>query len=809
MTIEQWWQDLRLAVRALGHARGFAVPAVLTLSIGIAGATVMFALIDAVLLRPLPVRAPDRLVVGWLQASTDDSGHWPFTTDDVALLGRESRTMSGVAGVGYNGALQMTVVEGESATRLAVARVTGNFFDVLGADPIAGRALSPADDVAGAESVLVLSARAWERRYAGSMDALGTRLTIGGHPIRIVGVMPDLELPRGVEAWLTVASLAAIDASAKAVHMVDIVGRLHPDATPAHVAAEVRAVQPRLDLGGLSTDQRVSRMPFVQPLTDAVVGDVRVMLLLLFAAVAFVLLIASANVANLMLVRGEGRRPEFAVRAALGAGRGRLARQLLAESAIVALGGAALALVLAHLALPMLIALAPSGLPRVASITLNPIVTAFTLLVSFLAAFLAGLAPVWSWRGANVANQLRQGSRGASGPQRGRRGLVVVQVALAVIVVTGAGLLTRSFVRLLSVDMGMAADRLVIVELSLPRDIEGNRTRHAQFLEAVLEKLRATGGVRHATAVNAPPYSGTGGWDALVTAEGQSVSQSAANPLLNLESVFPEYFDTLAVALVRGRRFLPADRENAPAVAIVSEDAAAKLWPGADPIGRRVKFGGPDSPPDWRTVVGVARATRYRELMSPRPTLYLPAAQFLVSAQRIVLQTNLGTAAAADLVGRHVREASPAAHVIGARHFTELLQQPLARPRFTAFLVGVFGVAALLLAAVGLYAALAAHVRGHCREMGIRAAIGATRRDLRVLVVWETVRLAGAGAAIGLVAALLSARWLRSLLFEIEPIDPMTLLASAALLVVVAAAAAYVPARRAADADPAVMLRSD
>jgi predicted permease len=816
MTFEPWWQDLRLAWVGLRRAKGFTGAAVLTLAIGMAGTTAMFALVQGVLLRPLPVRGQDRLLVAWKKLGYTGSTHWPFRAPDIDMISRESRVLESVAGVSYYGAWPLVAVDNGFASDISGAAVAGDFFRVLGVEPILGRALRQADNVIGAENVLVITHGLWQRRYGASPEVIGRRVMVSERPFTIVGVMPpDVECPHGVEAWMTVATAASTLSNPgfqEGVRRdVDLIARLRPGATIEQAASELAGLTSRLEADAPADTVR-GWTPVVRSYEDLVVGDVRPALLVLFGAVGLVLLIASANVANLLLLRGEARRPELAVRAALGAGRGRLARQLLAESLLLALAAGVVGLAVTWWTLRALVAFVPYGLPRVDSVRIHAGVVLFTVAVAFLTAALAGLAPALSLARADVAAHLRSGGRGATGraARRGRRGLVVAQVALAVTVVAAAGLLTHSLLRLQSVEMGLAADRLVFVWLALPQGKYADRTRHLQLLDEVVARLEAAPGIAGATPVNTPPFAGTGGWDAPeFTAEGQSAHVAATNPSLNLESIHPNYFDTFGVTLVRGRGFTEADRQGAPSVAVVSEDVAARTWPGQDPVGQRIKLGGLDSAGPWRTVVGVARPTRYRDLAAPRPTLYLPAEQFVVAAQMLVLRTGSPLALVARLARERVRAVDPAVQVTTVAPFSQLLQGPLARPRFNAFLIGVFGVAALLLATIGLYAVVAASVRQRYREMGVRVALGATASDVRGLVLGEGLRLAGLGAAIGLAGAVVATRLLRGLLFDVHPLDPASLLAAVLLLVGVSALASYMPARRAARMDPVAMLRAD
>jgi putative ABC transport system permease protein len=811
MLLEHWRQDLFVAGRGLRRAKGFAGAAVLTLALGITATTVMFALIKGVLLRPLPVREQEKLLVAWKELPASAFGHYPFRVPELEGLRAHSRLLESVAGVDYNGAWPYLAVENDSATFLQCVSVMGDFFGTLGVEPILGRALDRADDRDGAENVLVISHGLWQRRYGGAREVLDRMLTLRERPFRIVGVMPPgFEYPRGSEVWITLAALRSTVTSKEFVPYVDIVTRVRHGATIEQVESELHGLMARLEAEAPPGAAR-GFTPVVRSYEDAVVGEVRRAMLVLFGAVGLVLVITCANVANLLLMRGEARRPEMAMRAALGASRTRLARQVLAESAVLAFVAGALGLGLSWWSLPALIALVPAEIPRVESIRIDGGVLVFTIALAFVTATLAGLAPALSSARTDPAVQLRAGGRGSTRPatSRGRRALVAAQVALAVTVVAAVGLLTRTLLQLQTVDMGLAADRLVVAQLALPPAKYAEPGRQLQFLEDVVAALDVAPGIDGATPVNTPPFAGTAGWDApTFTAEGQSADRAATNSSLNLESIHPNYFSTFGVVLLRGRAFTHRDRQGAPNVVIVSEDVAARTWPGEDAIGKRVKLGGADSRDPWREVVGVARRTRYRELRDPRATLYLPASQFMFSPDMIVLRTASLTDAVAALVRDRIRTVDPAVEVMRVARFAELLEGPLARPRFNVFLIGVFAVAAWLLAAIGLYGLMGASVRQRYTEIGIRVALGATASDVRRLVVGEGLRLAGLGAAIGLVGAAAASRLLRALLFEVHWLDPASMVAAALLLVGGSALASYLPARRATSVDPVIVLRA-
>jgi len=810
--IEAWRQEVRIAWRGLRRAKGFTTAAVLTLAVGMAGVTAMFALIQGVLLRPLPMTEPDRLVKVWKEHRSAGSAHWPFSSAEVTLI-RDSAThvFSGVAAVGWNDPLQSEIVEESSAAYITTARVSGDFFDVLGVRAVLGRTLNRSDDTAGSEAVLVITHGLWQRRYGGAVDVIGRRLTIDDRRFAIVGVMPpDVEFPRGVDAWMTVEARVALTRNPTfqqaARNELDVIARMQPDVTVAQAASALGALAPQLAdtaTGAFAT----ASVSVVRPIVDVMVGDVRTGMVVLFGAVALVLLVASANVANLLLVRGEVRRPELAVRTALGATRLRLARQIVGESLVLSVLGGVVGFAAAWTSLRALVAMAPGGLPRVDAIRIDAGVVLFVMALTLVTSILAALVPAFAAGRLDLVSHMQSGGRAVTrGTKRGRGALVAAQVALAVTVVAAAGLVTRSLLRLQSAGTELGADRLVLVSLALP-DRYAERDRRLQFLEEVVARLHAAPAIAAATPINATPFSGVG-WDVpTVTAEGQNAVEVAANGSVNLEAIQPSYFDTFGVTLVRGRPFDVRDRGDAPPVAIVSADAASRLWPGQDPIGKRLKLGDLESKDNWRTVVGVASRTRYRELRAAQPTLYVPDTQLIVTAQTLVVRSTAPLPQVADVVREQVRATDPAVRIPRIAPFGELLRAPLARPRFYAFVLGVFGVSALLLSAIGLYAVIAASVRQRYAEIGVRLALGATPADVRRMVVRQGMGLALIGAGAGLVLVLLVTQFIRSLLYEVNPLDPASLLMATSLLLVAAGVACYLPARTAARMDPLVALR--
>jgi putative ABC transport system permease protein len=801
-------QDIRTAYRGLSRAKAFTAAATLTLALGITGTTLMFAVVDGVLLRPLPVRDQDRLILAWKELRSSRFSHYPFGGPDVETVLEASQFLESGAGVTSNGAVAWVAVEDGRASYVQGALVTGAYFDVLGIQPLLGRALTGSDDLAGADNVVVISHALWKHRYGGARDAIGRRMTLGATAFAIVGVMPPgLDYPNGVEVWRTVKSVPVGGVFGDAAHFeVDLIARLRPGVTIDQAAAQLQSIANRLEANA-PPDRARDVAVVVRSFQEVIIGDLRPAMLALFGAVALVLLIATANVANLLLLRGEVRSRELGVRVALGASRGRIVSLMFAESLILASAAGATALVISWWSLGGLLSLIPEGLPRADDLRIDARVVAFATGIAFLASLATGIVPAVASVRPDLIAQLHNRHRRQRGVL-GRQALVATQVALAVMIVAGAGLLTRSLLKLQAIDLGLRADRLLFIDL-LPSQKFTDTAYHSHFLDEIVARLESTPAIAGATPVNVSPFSGLGGWDVpRFAASGQTAAEAAANPSLNLESVHANYFETFQIPILRGRSFTDADREKAAKVAIVSEDVAARTWPGRDPIGQRLKMGDPGSEYPWLTVVGVAGPTRYRELAKARATLYLPAKQFLDVARMLVVRSTASPALIASQSREHVRAVDPGVQVIRVLPFGRLLDVPLARPRFNMRLVAMFAVAALLLASVGLYAVIAAFVRQRDREIGIRIALGATGANVRNLVLTEAARLAGFGAAAGLAGALATTRLIRGMLFEVDPLDAPTLAGAALLLILASLLAAYAPTRRARRLDAAALLRS-
>lgn len=809
--------DVRYAARTLVKSPTFTAAAVLTLAIGLTGTVAMFALMNGVVRSPLPVRAEDELVVGWRERpGAVDAGarEWPFTSADLEVLRRDATQVVGVAGVGYTDPWPMPMADGGEAFPVRTSRVTGTFFDVLGVAPQLGRTLGPDDDRTGAENVLVVSHGLWQGRFGGDPDVVGRRISARGQRFTIVGVMPkDVDHPRHVQAWMTVAGMQATTAGPQGKQILAnelyLLARLRPGATVAVAREELRALTPALDALRTAGDDR-GFLAELQPYRARIVGDVGDALAILLGAVGVVLLLACANVTGLLLVRGDARRGEFAVRAALGAGRAQLMRQGLIEGLLLAGLAGVSAVVLTVMLLPQLLTWVPNGLPRVEVVRVDGVVIAVSALLTCVTAVLTTWLPGLAAGRITLVDQLKDSGRGsaAGGQSTLQRALVTGQVALAVAGLVGVGLLLSSVQRLRQAATALATEQLVIAPLEMPQsNNEGQPKR--RFIVRLVESIAADPRVTAVTPVNATPFDGKGWEVPVITAEGQSNDEAAANPSLSLEEVEPSYFRTFEVPVVRGRAFTDADREGAVRVAIVTTDVAARLWPGQDPLGKRVKWGNPSSDAEWLTVVGIAASTGYRDLRSPWPSLYVPAAQMNGWAHQVVVRSSMPLAAVADLVRSHARALDPDVQVMPVRPFADLLEEPFARPRFYASLMTVFGVTGVALAAVGLYGAVAASVRHRRREIGIRLALGADVSHTRRLVLREGAALVAAGVALGVAMAWGTTGAMRGLLYGVDPFDPFAVGGAVIGTVLVALLALVAPLRSAARIEPSEVLRAE
>lgn len=806
--LSQFAHDARLAWRGFARAKLFTGAAVILLAAGVAGTTAMVALFEGVLLRPLPVPHQDRVVLAWKDLENSGYRHYPFGDRDIIRVRENSRLLERVAGVTTNGVSQWLAVEGTSASHVSGALVAGAFFDVLDVPPLLGRRLAASDDVEGAEPVIVISARLWARRYGRSRDVIGRRLMLDEHSFTIVGVMPaDIDYPRGVELWRPTRSVPLTQTfGAAARQEIDLIARLRPGVTPAQAHAELSALAKRFEAEQPAALRNATVV--VRGFDDAIVGSSRPAIVALLAAVCLVLLIANANVANLLLMRAETRRGELAVQMALGAGARRITRQLLIEGVMLGLFGAAAGIIIASIGLSSLIAMVPDGVPRPEAVHIDAMTVMMVTALTIVAVLLTTVGPAVLSTRIELATELRGSGRGATtATGRVRRLLLISQVALALTVVAGAGVLIRTVLRLQSTDVGVPVSRLAIAFLEMPKGKYTDEARHANFLQSAVESLEAVPMIAAATPVNNEPFAVSWGVPTFF-AEGQDADRAATNPALGLEAVHENYFKTLGIRILRGRAFTSADRKGTVDVTILSEDAAARTWPGQDPIGKRLKWGSQASRNPWLTVVGVAAKTRYQDLASVKPTIYVPAVQFVVAAQRLIVRSEAPVDRIAAAVRETIARIDPDVRVMRVSPFGAMYDAPLAHPRFNALLLGIFAGIALLLTCVGQYAVIAAHVRQREREIAIRMALGATAWEVRRLVLSDVLRLGATGAAVGFVGALVAARLLRGFLVGVDGLDPPMLGGAALLLIAASTLSTLTPVRRAARIDAPTLLRS-
>jgi putative ABC transport system permease protein len=797
-------QDLRYALRSLARQPGVTTVAVLTLALGIGATTAMFSVVDGVLLKPLPVQEQCRVLVMWTEDRQRGFAHMPFAYESFEAVRERSRTLTDVAALPYWGASERVVRLPDGAVPVAGTPVTGSFFRVLGARPVLGRLLQPEDDQPGAGLVAVIGHGLWQRLFGGDSAVVGHSLRMADQTYAIVGVAPKgLDYPRGSEVWFALRPFWA--KVSQQLH-VDLVARLVPGATREQARVELDGILRQLDAEGDEVGENQTAV--VRSFADVIVGDVRPALLLLGLAVALILVIATVNLANLLTIRGIARRQEFAVRAAIGAGRGRLVRQLLTESLVLGLLGGAVGVAIAAWATEVLIALAPAELPRLDEVRIDGRVLAFATAISLVTAGVFGLVPALGAARMQPATWLR-GARGPgtqSIPGGPWQGLVIGQIALTLLMLIGAGLLVRSLARLQALNPGFEPERLVLAELAFPSSkYQTLEQIHAQ-LARILPHVEAIPGVASATVVLNEPFAGTSGHDVWFTAEGQDAEAAASNPVLNYEGVQPNYFTTLGLPIVRGRALTEHDRRGSAPVVVVNEGLAQHLWPGADPIGKRIKFGPPDHPVPWRTVVGVAADTRYRELKEIRPSVYVPFGQGIPGYPRyLILRT--GPAPIVPALREALADIDPDLVLLEAAPMERLLAEPLAQPRFNTILLGLLGGLGLGLSAIGIYGVVGYTVSRRTHEIGLRMALGAGAAAVVRLVLRQVVLLALVGIAIGLAAALASTRLLAGLLYGVAATDAVTFAVVPLLLVAVALLASYLPARRAARVDPMVALR--
>ena len=813
---ETFSQDLRFGARALRRNPAFAAIAILTLALGIGANAAIFSVVNAVLLRPLPWGDADRAVMIWSKWTAFDKT-W-VSTGEVVDYRRRASTLSDVAAWSDG---QVNLTGAGEPERVAAGSVSANTFSTLGTAPILGRTFTATEDVPNGPALAVLGHALWSRRYAADRSIAGRTIQINGRPYEVVGVMPpgfvlptDFQNPEPTQLWLPLQMDPA--STDHGNHGLYAAGRLKPGATVRQAADELHGIARAMTAEGLYPVQ----MEFdtvVLSLTDEVVGTVRRAIWLLFGAVAFLLLIACANVANLLLARAEGRQREIAVRTALGASGRRVVRQLLTESLVLTTAASVVGLSIAYVSVRFVAWWNPASIPRVAAVTVDMQVLTFTALVAVVTSVAFSLAPAFRALRVDLADSLKDGAQGASSGgarQRFRNALVVVEMALAVVLLVGAGLMLRSLWSLQRVQLGFDPSHVLTMRLSLPQATYQNPEQVVEFYARLVDRVRQLPGVRSAGAVRALPLASTiGDWGLRIEGYTPSPGTGAKG---DWQIVTAGYLDAMGERLIRGRAITSADRADTMLVALINEQMARLYWQGRDPIGGRLRLGGSNSARPWVTVVGVVADVRHNGITDVvKEKFYIPHSQWdkstgnPIRSMSLVIKVNGEPSSLTSPVRQVIREMDPGLPVADVRTMDDVVAATLSAPRFTGMLLGVFAALALALSAIGIYGVLSYVVSRRTREIGIRVAIGAGRAQVMRLVLGTGLGLSLAGVAAGLALAAWASRIMTTLLHEVRPGDPATFAAVAVVLTAVALAASLIPAWRATRLDPVMALKNE
>ncbi|MDQ6829869.1 MAG: ABC transporter permease [Gemmatimonadota bacterium] len=801
--------DIRYALRGMLRKPAFSAVVLLTLSLGIGANAAIFAVVNGILLRPLPYRDAARIVHF---EHTDP--YWSVSEPEFMDYKRDMRSFELLAA--YNTG-DVSLTGGDEPARVEVARVSNEFFHVLGVQPQVGRTFTPDEYASKGGSVIVLSDAVWRARFGADRHMVGKDVMINGRPRTVIGIMPPrFDYPASITGIWSPMRLNPDSLWTRNNHYLSMVGKLALGTSVERARVEAMTLERRWMKDFPETYfPGKPLLANMSTITDSIIGSTRPFLLALLGAVAFVLLIACVNVANLLLARGESRRKELAIRTALGASRRRLVRQVLTESALYAIGGGALGIALAWWGQRLLIAAAPTTIPRLGEIHMDATVLAFTFVVSLATGMLFGLVPALRGSRDDSADTLKEGGKTSTtgtGFRTARGVLVVAEVALAVVMLTGAGLMLRSLWKLQGTDLGFDPSRVLTMQIALPLAAypEG---RTIDFFQDLTTRVEAMPGVRAAAAVRSLPIGGGGDiWS--IQIDGRVVKVISEAPSAAPQQVTPDYFKALSIPILRGRRFLASDRVGAPYVAMVNETMAKQLWPGKDPVGHTIRMF--DTTAMWATVVGVVKDVRSRGLEEEiPPTMYFPHAQAgktnygSALTMSLVIHTAGDPALAAGAVRAAVRAIDKNVPVSQVRTMDEVVAGSIASRRFSTTLLAAFALLALVLAGIGIYGVIAYSVSQRTYEIGLRMALGAQRGSVMRLVLTQGMRMTAIGLAIGIVGAIAIMRLLRSMLVSVSVLDLPTLGTVSLALAAVAALACLLPARRAVDISPTEALRSE
>jgi predicted permease len=799
-------QDLSYALRRLRQAPGFTLVAVATLALGIGATSAIVGVVNAVLLSPLPFPEADRLV---RVAQTWKGRAEVYSPQNFLDVEAQASAFSGLAAIGGSG---VTLTGQGTAARLEGAEVGASFFDVLRVRPLHGRGFVAGENEPGRNKVVVLGHPLWRDRFGADPGLVGRTVSLNRQPYEVVGIAPPgFRYPEDAEIWTPMEYDERFRSNSRGAWYLRVVGRLREGATMDGARQEVDTIAARLARAYPADNEGVGGT--VIPLLDATVGESRRALLVLLGAVGLVLLVACVNVANLLLSRIGARETELAVRAALGAGRGRLVRQLLTESLLLALLGGAAGLLLAVLIVDGLVALQPQGVPRLAEVSVNRSVVGFAAALSLVTTVLFGAFPALQTSRRATARALRQGSRGIlTGGRGGLRGaLVVGQIALAMVLLAGSALLLRSFTLLRGVDPGFRTENALAFRVSLPDSAYPEDAQRLTFHDELQRRLGALPGVGSVGAVAGLPLGGNR-FDISFTVAGRPDVPPAQQPTMEVRIATPGYFRTIGIPVRRGRAFTESDGPEAPQVVVLSESAVRRFFSDEEPIGKTIRLGlgrGRGRPAGGEVVGIVGDVKELGLAVESPPEIYLPYAQFPILSMDVVLRTEVEPRSLAAVAERVVHGLDAELPVARVATLDEVLARSVSEPRFYALLLGSFAATALFLAALGLFGVMSYAVAQRTRELAVRIALGARREELLRMVLREAILLGAAGVAVGLVGALLLSRVIASMLFSLSPRDPATLGGVAVLLLATALLASYLPARRATRVDPVIALRSE
>jgi putative ABC transport system permease protein len=797
-------QDLRFGARMLFKNPGFTLIAVVTLALGIGVNTAIFSVVSAVLLRPLPYSEPDKLVMLWERRIREGSDNNAVAPADFRDWRARNQVFTNIAAMFE---ISLNLSGGNEPERVTTGVVSASFFEVLGVKPMLGRGFSAEEEQAGRNRVVILNHDLWRRRFGADRDIVGRRISLNGAPFEVVGVLPpSFRFPdEELALWLPLDANAQ-DMQTRLNHFLSVYARLKPGVTLSQARAEMERIGAQLRQE--YPQENDNHTASVIPLREQLAGSLRSPLLILFAAVGLVLLIACANVTNLQLIRAVARQKELAVRAALGAGRRRIARQLLTESALLAALGGMMGMLLAWWSVGMLTSLLPQGILHLTGARLDLRVFGFTGAISLLTGALSVLAALLQASSVKLNDMLKEGGRGAGDTHRRARSAVVVfEVALAIVLLIGAGLLIRSFWKLQRVSPGFTPQNVLTAQIVLSSARYREPEQRARFFQQLSEQARALPGVQAAGAISILPLGG--GWSRTsIAIEGRAEMTNLApqsRPRIHPRTVTPDYFQALGIPLLNGRFLTSKDDSNAPLVALINQTAAQRFWPGQSPLGHRVQIGG-GAP--WREVIGVVGDVKYRLDQEILPEVYFAWAQDAPQDGTLVVRGQ-NVASLAPALRNQVQQLDKDLPLSNLRLLEEVVEVSIAAPRSYALLLALFAGIALTLAAIGVYGVMAYDLSQRKHELGVRLALGAQTHDVLLLALRQGLRMTLPGVALGLAAAWGLTRWIKQMLFEVSATDPLTVVFVTVSLVCVALLACYIPARRATKVDPLTALRHE